>query len=85
MNLTDFLGKTRRAKVDRPLSPRHPEHDFLYLLNYGYIPEIMAPDGEALDAYILGVFEPSTEFEGRCREQSVWTVKLPLLRKQFKS
>ncbi len=63
---TDFLGKTVRAKIDRPLGSRHPKHGFLYLLNYGYIPGMMAPDGEELDAYILGVFEPLTEFEGRC-------------------
>jgi inorganic pyrophosphatase len=54
MNPTDFLGKTVRAKIDRPLGSRHPEQGFLYLLNYGYIPETLAPDGEALDAYILG-------------------------------
>ena len=62
----DFLGKTVLAKIDRPLGSRHPKHKFLYLLNYGYIPSVMAPDGEELDAYIVGVFEPVNEFAGRC-------------------
>ena len=26
----------------------------------------MAPDGEEFDAYILGVFKPVQEFEGKC-------------------
>ncbi len=54
------------AKIDRPLGSRHPQHGFLYLLNYGYVPGTLAPDGEELDAYVLGVFEPVDEFEGRC-------------------
>jgi len=63
---TDFLHTTVLAKIDRPLGSRHPEHGFLYLLNYGYIPGTRAPDGEELDAYVVGVFEPITEFEGCC-------------------
>lgn len=66
MVATDFLGKIVQANIDRPLASCHPKHDFLYLLNYGYIPGTTAPDGEELDAYILGVFEPLTEFTGRC-------------------
>lgn len=52
--------------IDRPLGSRHPQHGFLYLLNYGYVPGVPAPDGEYLDAYVLGVFEPLLEFTGRC-------------------
>ncbi len=62
----DFLGKTVSILIDRPLGSRHPQHGFLYLLNYGYVPGILAPDGEELDAYVLGVFEPLERFEGRC-------------------
>jgi len=65
-NSLDFLGKTVTIKIDRPLGSRHPRHGFLYLLNYGFVPGIMAPDGEELDAYVLGVFEPLEQFEGRC-------------------
>jgi len=66
MNSTDYLGKTVYIKIDRPLGSRHPQHGFYYPLNYGYVPGVMAPDGEELDAYVLGVFEPVEEFEGRC-------------------
>jgi inorganic pyrophosphatase len=53
-------------QIDRPLGSRHPQHSFLYLLNYGYLPGVLAPDGEELDANLLGVFEPVERFEGRC-------------------
>ena len=33
-------------------------------VNYGYIPGIMAGDGEEQDAYVLGVNEPLQEFTG---------------------
>ncbi len=61
-----FLGKTVSIRIDRPLGSRHPQHGFLYLLNYGYVPGVFSPDGEELDAYVLGVFEPIDHFEGRC-------------------
>jgi len=35
----------------------------VYCVNYGYIPETTAPDGEEIDAYVLGVFDPIEEFE----------------------
>ena len=37
----------------------------IYSVNYGYVPSIIAPDGEEQDAYILGVNEPVTEFVGK--------------------
>lgn len=36
-----------------------------YLINYGYIEGVMAPDGEEQDAYILGVNEPVDKFTGK--------------------
>ena len=36
----------------------------VYSLNYGYVPGIISSDGEELDAYILGVFEPINEYKG---------------------
>ena len=53
-----------RVIVDRPLGSRHPEQDFIYPVNYGYIPGTLAGDGEEIDAYILGEFEPLDSFEG---------------------
>ena len=52
--------------VDRPLGSYHPKHkDMYYPVNYGYIPGVMAPDGEEQDAYILGVNEPLKAFVGK--------------------
>jgi inorganic pyrophosphatase len=63
---TQFLGATITIKIDRPLGTRHPEWGFIHLVNYGYVPEVFAPDKEELDAYLLGIFEPVEEFTGVC-------------------
>ena len=62
----EFIGKTLSVKIDRPLGSLHPEWGFFYPVNYGYIPGITAPDGDYLDAYVLGVFDPLDEFRGCC-------------------
>lgn len=38
----------------------------IYTVNYGYVPNTISGDGEELDCYVLGVFEPIKEFEGKC-------------------
>jgi inorganic pyrophosphatase len=65
-NALDYLQKTVMVQVDRPLGSRHPRHGFLYLLNYGFVPGTLSPDGAELDAYVVGVFEPCTGFTGEC-------------------
>lgn len=60
-----FLGQQVTVKLDRPLGSRHPRCGFLYPVNYGYLPGTVAPDGEALDAYVLGVEVPLAAFTGR--------------------
>ena len=61
-----IIGKYVKVTVDRPIGSRHPQHeDLCYPINYGYIEEIMAPDGEWQDAYILGVNYPVCVFEGQ--------------------
>ena len=61
-----MIGKVVKVIVDRPLGSAHPNHgDLIYTVNYGYVPEIFAPDGEEQDAYILGVNKPVTEFLGK--------------------
>ena len=61
-----MIGNVVKVIVDRPLGSCHPKHkDLYYPVNYGYIPGIIAPDGEEQDAYILGVNEPVTEFVGQ--------------------
>jgi len=66
MSLRKYLGKKLKVVVDRPLGSKHPKHDIFYMVNYGYIPNTKAPDGEEIDAYVLGVFEPVKEFKGQC-------------------
>ena len=61
-----MIGNIVKIIVDRPLGSAHPKHNnLIYGVNYGYIPEVFAPDVEEQDAYILGVDEPVTEFVGR--------------------
>jgi len=51
MNLPrDFLNRTVKVKIDRPLESRHPQHGFIYPVNYCYVPDTPAPDGDDLDA-----------------------------------
>lgn len=64
-NSTDFLNKEVIIKIDRKLGSLHPKHGFMYMLNYGFIPNTKSPDGEELDAYLLGVFEPVESYEGK--------------------
>lgn len=60
------IGKIVTVTVDRPMGSYHPEHkDMYYPVNYGYIEEIIAPDGEEQDAYILGVDKALDKFTGK--------------------
>lgn len=61
-----FLGKIINIKIDRPLGSKHPKYNYIYPINYGYVPHTISGDGEEIDAYILGVFEPLEEFLGKC-------------------
>ena len=63
---TKFLGKNVTIKIDRPINSKHPKHGFKYAVNYGYIPNTHAPDGEEIDAYVLGVEEALESFTGKC-------------------
>ena len=61
-----MLGSMVKVIVDRPLGSYHPRHpDLCYPINYGYVPGVLAPDGEEQDAYILGIAEPLEEFVGK--------------------
>ena len=57
VNSIDYLGKKVTLKIDRPLGTRHPQHGFIYMLNYGYVPDTISGDDEELDAYLIGEFE----------------------------
>lgn len=61
-----MLGNVVKVIVDRPMGTYHPQYtDMFYPINYGYIPGMLAPDGEEQDVYIIGVNEPVNEFEGK--------------------
>ncbi len=61
-----YLHQVVKVKIERPLGTKHPSYDFIYELNYGFIPGTIAPDGKEIDAYVLGITEPIDEFEGVC-------------------
>ena len=61
--IKDYIGKHVHVVIDRPIGYQHG--DITYPINYGYIPGIIAGDGEEQDAYILGVNEPIAEFDGQ--------------------
>lgn len=61
-----FLDKDVQVIIDRPLGTKHPKHDYIYPINYGYVPDTQAPDGAELDVYVLGVTTPLDQFTGHC-------------------
>lgn len=62
----DLLGHEVRLVIDRPMGSKHPEYDFHYPVNYGYVPDTLAGDGEEIDAYLLGVNAPVESYWGVC-------------------
>ena len=66
MNNLDYLNKTITIQIDRPMGSKHPKHGFIYPVNYGYVPNTISGDGEELDCYVLGIYEPLTTFTGKC-------------------
>lgn len=61
----EYIGKTVDVKIDRPLASKHPKHGFIYMLNYGFIPNTISGDGEELDAYVIGEFSPVDSCNGK--------------------
>ena len=66
MNNKEYIGKILKIKIDRKTGSRHPKHGFIYPVNYGFIPNTISGDGEEIDCYLLGVFEPLEEYVGKC-------------------
>ena len=66
MNNIDYLDKILEVKIDRSLGSKHPKHGFIYPVNYGYVPNTISGDGEDLDCYVLGIYEPLETFKGKC-------------------
>lgn len=66
MDLTKYLNKNIKVIIDRPFGSKHPKYGFIYPVNYGYVPNTISGDGEELDCYVLGIYEPVNEFVGKC-------------------
>lgn len=66
MKNREYIGKIINVKIDREMGSKHPKHGFIYPVNYGYVPGTISADGEELDCYVLGVFEPVQEYTGKC-------------------
>ena len=64
-HLRNYIGKKVKVIVDRKIGSKHPKWGFIYLNNYGYIPNTTSGDGEELDAYVIGVFEPVDSYIGK--------------------
>ena len=61
-----MIGNIVKVIVDRPIGSVHPKYnDLIYSVNYGYVPGVLAPDGEEQDAYVLGIDKPITQFVGK--------------------
>jgi inorganic pyrophosphatase len=65
-DINNYIGKTVQITIDRQLGSKHPEFDWIYPINYGFVESTVSGDGKELDAYILGVDVPLTSFKGTC-------------------
>ncbi|MCI8587685.1 MAG: inorganic pyrophosphatase [Clostridia bacterium] len=63
---TKYLEKIIEVKIDRPMGSKHPKYNYIYPVNYGYIPNTLSGDGEEIDCYVLGIFEPLEIYTGKC-------------------
>jgi len=66
MNSEEYLNKIITVKIDRQMGSAHPKHGFIYPVNYGFVPNTVSGDGEELDCYVLGVFDPVEDYTGEC-------------------
>jgi inorganic pyrophosphatase len=62
----NFIGKTIEIEFDRPLGTKHPKFDWSYPVNYGFVPGVLAGDGEELDVYYLSSDKPLSKISGVC-------------------
>ena len=62
---TSVIGTTIHGIIDRPLGSRHPKFpELVYPVNYGYVTNVSAGDGEEQDVYVLGADGPLETFTG---------------------
>jgi inorganic pyrophosphatase len=62
----DIIGSVVSGKIDRSLGSAHPDYpDMVYPVNYGYVDNVIAGDGEEQDVYVLGTDMPLASFTGK--------------------
>ncbi len=63
----DFLGVTIDVKFDRPLGSVHPKFpDLVYPVNYGFVPDTEAGDGDPIDVYYVSSSKPLEAVTAQC-------------------
>ncbi len=61
-----IIGKMVSGTVDRPLGFAHPRYpEMIYPINYGYVNDVIAGDGEKQDVYLFGTNKPQKSFRGK--------------------
>lgn len=65
INLEEYLGKKVKIKISHKIGSKDLNSGFIYPVNCGYTPELVGCDGKKIEAYLLGVFKPVEEYEGR--------------------
>lgn len=65
LDYSDVIGMDVEGVVDRPLGSKHPKHDFIHELNYGYVTNVYAPDGSEQDVYLIDETVPVNHFKGK--------------------
>ena len=65
-NLHQLLNTEVKVFIDRKINSKHLDFpDIIYKVNYGHIENMLAPDFEFQDAYVLGIDEPIDFFIGK--------------------
>lgn len=62
---SELLRKRSNIKDWWAIRFKIPQYGFIYMINYRYVPDPMSGDGEELDAYLIGKFEPVPSSKGR--------------------
>ena len=62
----DIIGKIVSGIIDRPIGSQHPSNsDIIYPINYGYVENVFADDGDEQDVYVFGTNIPINRFKGK--------------------
>ena len=62
----EYLGKEVNVIVDRQLGSKDAVSDYTYEVNFGFVPNTVALNGDEIEAYVLGVKDPIDGFKGQC-------------------